>query len=188
MNGIALTVLISQLPKLFGFTIESEGPLRSLWAIAGAITEGKTSWVALGLGLGTLTVILLLESNKRLPGILIAVVGQWPSRARWILGGLRGPSQSLVSMDLGAPAIVASFQRRYRARLDCGRSTCFLLHTEREDDMPESVYKVIELIGTSNDSWEKAAPTRSSRLQNLFVTFVSQRSSSSIFSWTPKEK
>jgi hypothetical protein len=36
-------------------------------------------------------------------------------------------------------------------------STCFLLHTEREDDMPDSVYKVIELIGTSNDSWEKAA-------------------------------
>ena len=39
MNGIALTVLISQLPKLFGFSIESEGPLRSLWAIGGAILE-----------------------------------------------------------------------------------------------------------------------------------------------------
>ena len=37
MNGIALTVLISQLPKLFGFSIESEGPLRSLWAMADAI-------------------------------------------------------------------------------------------------------------------------------------------------------
>jgi flavin-binding protein dodecin len=36
-------------------------------------------------------------------------------------------------------------------------STCFLLHHEREDDMPESVYKVIELVGTSSDSWEKAA-------------------------------
>jgi flavin-binding protein dodecin len=36
-------------------------------------------------------------------------------------------------------------------------STCFLLHSEREDEMPESVYKVIELIGTSSDSWEKAA-------------------------------
>src|SRR5439155_1542198 len=36
-------------------------------------------------------------------------------------------------------------------------STCFLLHTEWEDDMPESVFKVIELIGTSNESWEKAA-------------------------------
>jgi hypothetical protein len=28
---------------------------------------------------------------------------------------------------------------------------------QREDDMAESVYKVIELIGTSKDSWEKAA-------------------------------
>src|SRR4030095_9861277 len=27
MNGIALTVLISQLPKLFGFSIDSDGPL-----------------------------------------------------------------------------------------------------------------------------------------------------------------
>ncbi|GAA0000563.1 SulP family inorganic anion transporter [Bradyrhizobium diazoefficiens] len=75
MNGIALTVLISQLPKLFGFSIESEGPLRSLWAIADAILEGKTNWIAFGIGLGTLTVILLLRNSKRLPGILIAVVG-----------------------------------------------------------------------------------------------------------------
>jgi MFS superfamily sulfate permease-like transporter len=75
MNGIALTVLISQLPKLFGFSIESEGPLRSLWAIADAILEGKTKWVTFAIGFGTLMVILLLKNNKRLPGILIAVVG-----------------------------------------------------------------------------------------------------------------
>jgi high affinity sulfate transporter 1 len=75
MNGIALTVLISQLPKLFGFSIENEGPLRGLWAIASAILEGRTNWVAFGIGLGTLIVILLLQDNKRLPGILIAVVG-----------------------------------------------------------------------------------------------------------------
>lgn len=75
MNGIALTVLVSQLPKLFGLSIEGEGPLRNLWAIAGAILEGKTNWVAFGIGLGTLAAILLLERNKRLPGILIAVVG-----------------------------------------------------------------------------------------------------------------
>jgi high affinity sulfate transporter 1 len=74
MNGIALTVLISQLPKLFGFSIESGGPLRSLWAIADAIFEGRTNLVAFGIGLGTLMVILLLQNNKRLPGILIAVV------------------------------------------------------------------------------------------------------------------
>ena len=75
MNGIALTVLISQLPKLFGFPFESKGPLRDLWAIAAAILQGKTNWVAFGVGLGTLMVILLLKDSKRLPGILIAVVG-----------------------------------------------------------------------------------------------------------------
>src|SRR5215813_8056997 len=66
MNGIALTVLISQLPKLFGFSIESDGPLRSLWAIGGAILEGRTNWVAFAIGLATLIVILLLKNSKRL--------------------------------------------------------------------------------------------------------------------------
>ena len=75
MNGIALTVLISQLPKLFGFSIESNGPLRDLWAIGGAILEGRTNWAALVLGAGTLAVILLLKGSKRVPGILVAVVG-----------------------------------------------------------------------------------------------------------------
>jgi len=75
MNGIALTVLISQLPKLFGFSIESGGPLRSLWATAGAILEGRANWAAFAVGIGTLAVILLLQNSKRLPGILIAVVG-----------------------------------------------------------------------------------------------------------------
>src|SRR2546421_2281695 len=75
MNGIALTVLISQLPKLLGFSIESAGPLRDLWAIFNAILDGKTNWIAFAVGLGTLAVILLLQNNKRVPGILIAVVG-----------------------------------------------------------------------------------------------------------------
>jgi flavin-binding protein dodecin len=53
---------------------------------------------------------------------------------------------------------LCAFQRRYGdARLASGRSTCLLPNAEREDDMSESVYKVIELIGTSKDSWEKAA-------------------------------
>jgi high affinity sulfate transporter 1 len=75
MNGIALTVLISQLPKLFGFSIESAGPLRELWAMAEAILGGKANWTAFAIGAGTLAVILLLRNNKRLPGVLIAVVG-----------------------------------------------------------------------------------------------------------------
>ena len=75
MNGIAVVVLISQLPKIFGFKIESEGPLLDLWAIATAVMDGKANWTAFMVGAGTLAVILLLKRNKRLPVILIAVVG-----------------------------------------------------------------------------------------------------------------
>ena len=75
MNGIALTVLISQLPKLFGFSVESIGPLRDLQAIADAIFDGRANWAAFAIGAGTLAVILLLRNSKRLPGVLIAVVG-----------------------------------------------------------------------------------------------------------------
>src|SRR6266567_7159671 len=66
INGIALTVLISQLPKLFGFSIESDGPLRSLWAIADAILEGKTNWTSFAVGAGTLAAVLLLKPYKRI--------------------------------------------------------------------------------------------------------------------------
>jgi len=75
MNGIALTVLISQLPKLFGFSAGGDGPLRRLWAFARGVLEGKMNGTALMVGAGTLAVILVLKGSKRVPGILIAVVG-----------------------------------------------------------------------------------------------------------------
>jgi high affinity sulfate transporter 1 len=75
MNGIALTVLISQVPKVFGFKIESDGPLRNIWAIIRAVLDDKSNWTSVAIGAGTLAVILLLKRLKRVPGILIAVVG-----------------------------------------------------------------------------------------------------------------
>lgn len=75
MNGIALTVLISQLPKMFGFSIESKGPLLNIFQIGLSIFEGKTNPAAISIGLGTFLVIMILKPYKRIPGILIAVIG-----------------------------------------------------------------------------------------------------------------
>jgi high affinity sulfate transporter 1 len=75
MNGIALTVLISQLPKLFGFSIEEAGPLRDTLNIARSVAGGEVNWTAFAVGGATLAAILLLKRFKRVPGILIAVVG-----------------------------------------------------------------------------------------------------------------
>ena len=103
MNGIALTVLISQLPKFLGFSIESEGPLRDLWAIGGAIHDGKANWIAFAVGLATLIVILLLKNNKRLPGVLIAVVGATLIVAALDLGARYGV-KVLGPLPQGLPA------------------------------------------------------------------------------------
>jgi high affinity sulfate transporter 1 len=103
MNGIALTVLISQLPKLFGFSIKSEGPLKDVWAIATSVLDGRTNATALMVGAGTLAVILLLKGSKRVPGILVAVVG-----ATLVVGLLdldaRAQVSVLGSLPQGLPA------------------------------------------------------------------------------------
>ena len=93
MNGIALTVLISQLPKLFGFSIEGDGPLRKIWAIAEAVRDGRTNWTAFAIGAGTLAVIFLLRDRKRVPGILVAVIG-----ATAIVGALDLAARAGVSV------------------------------------------------------------------------------------------
>src|SRR5436190_11213337 len=74
MNGIAFAVLTSQLPKLFGFKIESAGPLRDLWAIGQSILNGKSNWVGAALGAGTLIAILVMKAHKRMGAILVAVI------------------------------------------------------------------------------------------------------------------
>ncbi|WP_295442291.1 SulP family inorganic anion transporter, partial [uncultured Thiodictyon sp.] len=83
MNGIAATVLIRQLPKLFGFSAVGDGPLAGIRAFVEAVLAGRTNRTALLVGLATLAVIFLLRGSKRVPGILIALVG-----ATLIVGGL----------------------------------------------------------------------------------------------------
>jgi len=141
MNGIALTVLLSQLPKLFGFTVSANGPLRQAWAIVARVLAGSTNVVTLAIGGGTLALILLLKRWPRIPGILIAVASATMAVAVFdlanrvaVLGplvhGLPAPSLPFVHVDdlmpivMGGVAIaLVSFadtsvlSRTYAARL-----------------------------------------------------------------------
>lgn len=103
MNGIALTVLISQQPKLFGFSIESDGPLSNQWAVIMGVFEGNIHWASFAVGAATLAVILLFKGNGRVPSILIAVVGA--TVAVSLLGLAEGAGvEVLGSLPQGLPA------------------------------------------------------------------------------------
>nr|WP_294976005.1 sulfate permease [uncultured Pseudomonas sp.] len=88
MNGIALTVLISQLPKLFGLSVDSQGPLRDLGSLGQALLDGRANWPSFAVGAGSLALILLLKPYQRLPGILIAVILATLSVSLFDLGSL----------------------------------------------------------------------------------------------------
>ncbi|MEJ8827469.1 sulfate permease [Variovorax humicola] len=101
MNGIALTVLLSQLPKLLGFSVEAEGPLRQAWALGEGVLAGKTHPVALAIGGGTLVLILLLQRVPRAPAVLVAVVAA--TLAVGLLGLERFGISVLGSLPQGLP-------------------------------------------------------------------------------------
>jgi high affinity sulfate transporter 1 len=75
MNGIAFTVLTSQLPKVFDVSIESAGPLRNLWRVAREVAGGHANWTTFAIGVATMAVILLLKRFPWVPGVLVAVAG-----------------------------------------------------------------------------------------------------------------
>lgn len=102
MNGIALTVLLSQVPKLLGFSFESHGPLRDLGSIIKGIIGGRVNWTAFLIGAGALLTIFALKRSK-VPGLLIAVAGATA------IVGIFGLSKSagvsvLGSLPQGLPA------------------------------------------------------------------------------------
>lgn len=75
MNGIALTVLLSQLPKLFGFSTDAQGVIPEARAFARAVADGATNQAALIIGVACLLVILGCKRwLPKIPGVLVAVV------------------------------------------------------------------------------------------------------------------
>jgi high affinity sulfate transporter 1 len=75
MNGLALTILVGQLPKLFGFSVDAHGFRSELTEFARAVADGKTVGAALAIGVFGLVLIIVLQRwLPKIPGVLIAVV------------------------------------------------------------------------------------------------------------------
>lgn len=75
MNGIVLTVMVSQLPKLLGFSVPSVELLPRLRDIARAMADGEIVVAAAAIGVGSLVLVLVARRlAPRLPGTLLAVV------------------------------------------------------------------------------------------------------------------
>ncbi len=75
LNGIALTILASQLPKLFGFSVDGETAVDNLRQLVDGMRDGKTNSTALTLGLASLVLILALRRwVPRFPVLLLVIV------------------------------------------------------------------------------------------------------------------
>ena len=75
MNGLALTILVGQLPKLFGFSVDADGFVPELRGFVHGVTSGETVTASLAVGAGALVLILVLQrAIPRVPAVLVAVV------------------------------------------------------------------------------------------------------------------
>lgn len=75
MNGIALTLVATQLPKLFGFSVPGYSFTGAVAGLVRGIWAGKIDFVAVGIGLACLVIIFGLRAfAPKTPGILVAVV------------------------------------------------------------------------------------------------------------------
>ena len=74
MNGLGITIIVSQLPKLFGFSTDADGFLDDVTAFVGGLDE--TDMTTLAVGLAVLAVLVVLPRiTTRVPAILVGVVG-----------------------------------------------------------------------------------------------------------------
>jgi len=75
MNGLALTILVGQLPKLFGFKVEANGFLGELTGFIKGLAHGEAVAAAAAVGIAGIALILVLQRwLPKLPAVLIMVV------------------------------------------------------------------------------------------------------------------
>jgi high affinity sulfate transporter 1 len=75
MNGLALTILIGQLPKLLGFKVEADDLIQEITGFAKGLANGDAVAAAAAVGIAAVVLILMLQRwLPKVPAVLIAVV------------------------------------------------------------------------------------------------------------------
>jgi high affinity sulfate transporter 1 len=75
MNGLALTILVGQLPKLFGFKVDATGLIGEFTAFVKGLANGKAVAAAAVVGIAGIVVIVVLQRwLPKIPAVLITVV------------------------------------------------------------------------------------------------------------------
>ena len=75
LNGIALTVIVSQLPKLFGFSTDADGLVPEAIAFAQGVANGDAHALTLGVGIAALAIMVVARLMDRAAvGIVLATV------------------------------------------------------------------------------------------------------------------
>jgi high affinity sulfate transporter 1 len=73
--GIAVTILVGQLPRLCGFSIEGRGLLTEARDVVRGVADGRVNQAALAVGLTGIVVILVLKRLwPKVPGVMVAVL------------------------------------------------------------------------------------------------------------------
>jgi high affinity sulfate transporter 1 len=75
MNGLALTILVGQLPKLFGFKVEADGFIGEVIGFVKGLAHGEAVAAAAAVGIAGIVLILVLQRwLPKVPAVLIMVV------------------------------------------------------------------------------------------------------------------
>ncbi|MFN8484228.1 MAG: SulP family inorganic anion transporter [Anaerolineae bacterium] len=116
LNGIALTVLIGQLPKLLGFPVSGDNLIAVIVGLAQGILADETNRVTLFIGLASLLILFGFKRwLPRAPGVLVAVVVATAATRVFDLAASAG-----VSVVGPLPQGLPSFQLPLVARGDLG--------------------------------------------------------------------
>jgi high affinity sulfate transporter 1 len=75
MNGLALTILVGQLPKLFGFKVDADGFIGEIIGFVKGLANGEAVAAAAAVGIAGIVLILVLQRwLPKIPAVLIMVV------------------------------------------------------------------------------------------------------------------